>query len=175
VILQPGRLDGGRLSRSRIGVLASAVPLGRAENIMDAALCALDEGRADYDWGPLASLAAPIDITPQMFEAEEIRVIKYGRTTGRTEGRIRDIRFSVDVSYGNYGVKKFVNQLTVESVDGYPFSDQGDSGALVIKADSSEPIGMVFAGNYHQQRRRPLSFVMPLKPVLSELNATLLP
>ena len=102
-----------------------------------------------------------------------LKVMKVGRTTGYTEGRVVAQSVSpVPVSYAvaEYGVKKTVFFDEVFIVHGLTeqFSKAGDSGSLVVQVmpdGSRQSVGLVFAGNARGE-----SFVLPLRPILEQLD-----
>lgn len=70
----------------------------------------------------------------------KIKVKKAGRTTGYTEGYIKDINFTTISDYGDGKIIRFVDQILVDiNLDG------GDSGSLLLN-DQNQVIGLVFAG-----------------------------
>ena len=78
-----------------------------------------------------------------------MRVRKYGRTTGQTNGRIDAINGIVNVNYGaTNGVARFVNQIIIKPGN---FSAGGDSGSLIVVqkgGDARKPVGLLFAGGF---------------------------
>ena len=78
--------------------------------------------------------------------AINMRVMKYGRTTGQTKGRVRGINATVNVNYGAAGVARFVGQIVI---GGGGFSAAGDSGSLIVVergGNQGEAVGLLFAG-----------------------------
>ncbi len=69
-------------------------------------------------------------------------VRKSGRTTGLTTGEITIVDATVNVNYGSGRTATFVNQLVAG-----PMSQGGDSGSLVLAADSQQAVGLLFAGS----------------------------
>jgi len=72
-------------------------------------------------------------------------VYKVGRTTGYTEGIIRDIDFTVDIESGEKpdGTKeyaRFTDQILIDMI-----SEHGDSGAFVF-GENNKIVGLLFAG-----------------------------
>ena len=63
-----------------------------------------------------------------------MKVQKYGRTTGHTHGTITGIRATITVNYRT-GKARFVNQLVITGKG--TFSQGGDSGSLIV----SEALG----------------------------------
>jgi len=144
-VLQPGRFDGGRAPQDEIAALSDFEPIEfwGVENVIDAAIAVttLEEvgnGTPSDGYGvPSSTTVRPRPRT---------RVMKYGRTTGLTKGRIEAINATVDVDY-RVGVARFVQQIII-SGDG--FAAGGDSGALIVVdrgRSAQKPVGLLFAGS----------------------------
>ncbi len=89
-----------------------------------------------------------------------MRVMKYGRTTGQTNGRIDAINATVDVNYGAPGVARFVDQIIIKPGN---FSAGGDSGSLIVVQkgkDSRSPVGLLFAGGFGITVANPIDAVL---------------
>lgn len=72
-------------------------------------------------------------------------VMKYGRSTQQTKGRVYAINATVTVGYDS-GVALFVNQIIITPGN---FSAPGDSGSLIVgqKKNARKPVGLLFAGS----------------------------
>ncbi|MDX2170577.1 MAG: hypothetical protein SF182_26125 [Deltaproteobacteria bacterium] len=71
---------------------------------------------------------------------------KVGRTTGITTGTIVSIDADMDVFIPERGAAIFEDQILIAgSADTPRFSDEGDSGALIINTDTREAVGLLFA------------------------------
>lgn len=114
---------------------------------------------------------------------EGMRVEKVGRTTRHTKGHIvgRELRpLSVGYeakTYGFNGVIRFANVLTIHGEQS-EFSDSGDSGSLVVAVDDQGrplgAVGLIFAGGPDSSAPGQIkSSMLPLRPILEALNATL--
>lgn len=90
-----------------------------------------------------------------------MNVMKYGRTTGFTKGRIVGLNTFVAVGTGS-GLAIFAGQITVRGVGG-TFAAPGDSGSLVVDKDRF-PLGLLFAGGGQ------LVELNPIQRVLDEFN-----
>ncbi|WP_369234710.1 hypothetical protein AB5J56_23310 [Streptomyces sp. R21] len=173
-ILQPGPHQGGRAPRSRIGALDEKEELHRdgvTPNTMDAALCLLD-GDVSFDLGELGGLSASI---PPPVAVIGSQVSKVGSTTDRTTGTVIDIGFSTKLWYQGEGYLRFDDLMVVAGKVGQRFSRGGDSGALVFRPDSREPVGLHIGGTELDETRGiPVSYVAPLEPILKKLRVTLI-
>ena len=85
-----------------------------------------------------------------------MRVMKTGRTTGHTIGRIVDVAADTNVPYkdkqGNEFIATFTNQILIVGARG-TFSTNGDSGSLIVDGVTKRATGLLFAGSstHHRQ------------------------
>jgi len=89
-----------------------------------------------------------------------LAVIKSGRTTGLTQGRITQVEVTVDVEYDGR-VARFTDQVMAS-----PMSQRGDSGSLVLDYER-KAVGLLFAGS------EAVSIMTPIQTVLAALNVEL--
>lgn len=143
-ILQPGPHDIPKGSSARrIAGLTDYEPLrfGSAVNYIDAAIAALDD--------PGSAVPNIMGIgrhtNPPVAAFVNQSVAKHGRTTGLTFGRVADSSFDGNVRY-NGRVAYFEDQIAIIGESG-PFSDDGDSGSLVLDNPGSHAVGLLFAGD----------------------------
>lgn len=126
------------------------------ENRVDAAIAIPNEG--------IATNSAILDLNyPPAGIADPrlgMSVVKSGRTTGLTSGIITQVDVTVDVEYGGQRAR-FVNQMVIT-----PFSQRGDSGALVLNADR-HAVGLIFSGS------DAISVATPIRFVLAAMRADL--
>lgn len=169
-VLQPGIFDGGARPRDTIGTLRRFVRLAFCDpapfcpgNTMDAAIALSSPsllGRATPADGygtPRSTIASP---------SLGLRVMKYGRTTAHTYGRISAINATVDVLYTKERAR-FVKQMLIRPGS---FSTGGDSGSLIVVAggaDARQAVGLLFAGSAS------LTVANPIGPVLRRLQVTI--
>lgn len=171
-VLQPGPYDGGRDPQDRIGAFERAVALrDSGANLVDAALAALADGieAEPLDYGELGALAGVLDDP-----AEAGAVAKRGRTTGYTRGRVTAFELDgVQVGYTR-GTLTFDDQIEIESTGSGSFSAGGDSGSLIVTAETApRAVGLLFAGS---ETGGPggtgLTFANPIAAVLRELGVS---
>jgi len=186
-ILQPGAYDGGReaiatllnyvpidfgegptecklaQTYARIGNAAAKL-LGRssrveavyrneaAENRMDAAVAApLDDALVEEN-------VLGIGLVSGVREATlGLDVIKSGRTTGVTTGKVSVLDATVVVDYGGK-TATFVNQIITTHM-----SEPGDSGSLLVSNNDLKAVGLLFAGSDQ------VTIHSPIQPILSAL------
>ena len=105
-----------------------------------------------------AAIAKPIDasmfsdeilnigrVTGTKSAALGMNVVKSGRTTGYTEGRITLLNATVNVQYETINgtrTARFVNQVITTGM-----SSSGDSGSLVVDPTDRTAVGLLFAGS----------------------------
>ncbi len=165
-VLQPGAYDGGSAPDDIIGTLAAFKPINfLVDNIIDAAIARLTTGELGN--------ATPRDGygTPKSTPAEayiNMKVKKYGRTTGQTKGRVYAINATIDVQYDS-GVARFVNQIVITPG---AFSAGGDSGSLIVvnakrSPSDRQPVGLLFAGSPFY------TIANPIESVLTELGVSI--
>lgn len=82
-------------------------------------------------------------------------VRKMGRTTGYTTDVITTIEATVSVNYGLGQVATFENQFVAG-----PMSAGGDSGSLIVAANSQEAVGLLFAGSTQTTIFNPIQAVL---------------
>lgn len=151
---------------------ASGIAMPAPTGVIDVRAQAIPENRVD------CALARPTD--PAMFSDDILgigvvsgakpatlgmRVRKFGRTTGYTEGNVTLLNATVNVAYStNQGQKtaRFVGQVITEAM-----SQGGDSGSLIVDAAENKAVGLLYAGS------NLATIFTPIDLVLTELNITL--
>jgi S1-C subfamily serine protease len=139
-ISQPGPLD-DEDGPNAIGRLSEFVPLrfGNARNWMDAAVARL------YATVRFEKAIMGIGAPQSAGRARRnMRVRKYGRTTGLTEGIVRLTRFDLWHMQFDQGPVRIDDVLTIQGVGG-PFSQAGDSGSAIV-SDDNRVVGLLFGG-----------------------------
>ncbi len=150
-ISQPGLVDVNCNVNNNAQIVAdfSEAPALGSTNV-DAALAQIRSGKVDttgaiLDVGVPANTPAPIDNT-----AINRGVAKSGRTTGLTCATIGSINTNVQVQYqrscgqGKKFIVVYTNQVLINSSS---FSAGGDSGSLIVTADTAQPIALLYAGS----------------------------
>lgn len=166
-VIQPGTYDGGSSPADDIGTLLEYISINfeGSNNYIDAAIAlssteALDNATPSDGYGIPKSTPFPYD-----FNLLNKPVMKYGRTTGLTKGRVYAVGATVSVSYDS-GTATFVNQIVISPGS---FSAGGDSGSLVVlegkgknKEDDRKPVGLLFAGSNLYTIANPIDKVLYL-------------
>jgi hypothetical protein len=187
-ILQPGAYDGGTLDSDRIAVLERFCPIefntapptcsiatgvARLSNAL-ARLVGSSHRLQAQKVNPQAAnqvdaaVARPVEDSMILDEILEIGTVsgtveatlgmpvrKSGRTTSLTSGQINVLDATVSVSYGSNKMATFDNQLVAG-----PMSQGGDSGSLVVAADSLRAVGLLFAGSDQTTIFNPIQAVL---------------
>ncbi len=139
-ILQPGKYDGGTYPADLVARLDRFVPIrfnqSKRYNLVDAALAKPVSLRKVI--ASVVSLGIPkgtVEATLGM------NVVKSGRTTGTTAGKVIGIDATIAVNFG-VGIAYFHNQtLTTDMSEG------GDSGSLLMSRTDRKATGLLFAGS----------------------------
>lgn len=74
-----------------------------------------------------------------------MEIVKYGRTTGFTEGKVTSIGATDTVNYGEDGLFTFVKMGHARGRTG-DMSAGGDSGSLILEKSTMHVVGQLFAG-----------------------------
>ncbi len=170
-VLQPGRVDGGASPDNSIGTLQDFEPIRFCSvllcpnNELDAAI-AITTAEKLGTATPENGYGKPRSTTVK--GSLNMKVQKYGRTTGHTHGTITGIRATITVNYRT-GKARFVNQLVITGKG--TFSQGGDSGSLIVsealgKLDR-QPVGLLFAGSANS------TIANPIDPVLKRFGITI--
>ncbi|NOY45064.1 MAG: hypothetical protein GXP50_06405 [Deltaproteobacteria bacterium] len=140
-VLQPGRHDGGAYPADLVARLERfvAIRFGSADryNLVDAALARPVDLRLAV--GSTPGLGLPMGTAEAVLGQD---VVKTGRTTGTTTGRVTGIDATVAVGYGTKGTAYFRNQIVTTNM-----SQGGDSGSLLIERAGRRAVGLLFAGS----------------------------
>ena len=157
-VLQPGPADGGRPTDVVARVVA---PTQAISSSVPGAIARVEAGIDVYYDVPEIGLIqgtarpGPGDI-----------VLKFGRTTGLTEGTVVGTGVAATLFIEDRP-RLFQDLIQVRSGDGQAFSQGGDSGAPVLDRDG-RLVGIVFAGD-----NAGTTYVFPIEPVLESLGVTL--
>jgi hypothetical protein len=165
-ILQPGTFDGGQDPADRIADLSAFKPINFSggDNVIDAAIADVVNDADVTGATEPGSYGSPRSTT--IVAAVGMRVMKYGRTTQETRGRVQGINATVNVNYGGGRIARFVSQIIINPGG---FSAGGDSGSLIVVRGGSnarKPVGLLFAGSSS------ITIANPINSVLSNFGIT---
>jgi hypothetical protein len=163
-VVQPGVHDGGAVpfGHTVAYVSRAATPTPGRISFVDAAAAVVAPGvglSLEYGAGRVRGLAEEI--------SAGTRVWKKGRTTGFTRGEVTAVELDgVEVRYGTASCT-FDGQVEIRGFDG-PFSAGGDSGSLVLDAES-RAVALIFAGTTAPARNLK-TYANPIGAVLAALD-----
>lgn len=168
LILQPGRLDGGRETHDAVARLEPYQEIRfDAPNQIDAAIAAIVDG-VEIDPGDLRGVASDI-----LNFDEALEVMKNGRSTQLTSGVVTGVEMGgLSVSFNPKLSAVFDHQIEIQSNTRRPFSLKGDSGSLIVTRDGLG-IGLLFAGGPGGSRNLGVTYANPLARVLDDLQVDL--
>lgn len=144
-IQQQSPYDGGRGAEYAIGTLAGYVPL---KQDIDVDIAARTVDFRGGDTGGVFNLpVTPTGVFRSGYHLlKDVQVVKAGRTTGVTTGRITGVNATGNVGYGgDLGVVRMPNQLITTDM-----SAGGDSGSPVFVAAGAykgQTVGELYAGS----------------------------
>lgn len=158
-IYQPGRLDGGGGADAVATLTRDAMSVN-----LDAAVATLTGARRlvndQFALGPVRGVTQP---------GLGMQVVKSGRRTGVTYGRVTGVEGIAQISYGR--LDRIIRQVVtvdprsnIEEVSG-----PGDSGALWLEAATMRAVGLHFAGSDSPER----ALALDLQSALNALNVDL--
>ena len=154
-VVYPGPADGGKVAQDTIANLSEFSPFivgNDFQNRVDAALAEINPARVQDVSFAIHGATFPLTTTtPQ----RGMRVVKFGRTTGKTESVILDVNFRVLVKYPGVGPVGFLDQVLCRT-----YTRGGDSGALVVEKNSGKVLGLHFAGSPRGSVFTPIDFVI---------------
>jgi hypothetical protein len=169
-ILYPGGVDGGTDPQDRLAKLSKFVKLvigGEEVNLMDAAIAEILPARLKE---LRATLAKGVRLEPGINTPRRgMKIVKVGRTTGKTLGEVLDVHFQFKIKYPDHNRQEvgFIKQVFCTR-----YTEQGDSGALVIDQATGQAVGLHFCGQA-DAKGRVGSVFSPLGPILEELGVEL--
>lgn len=140
-ILQPGPYDDGTYPGNLIARLEKFVPIRFGSfnlyNLVDAALA------TPVNLHEVVASVVGYGIPKGTEEATlGMDVVKSGRTTQMTTGKVTGVDVTVAVGYGSSGVAYFRNQIMTSNM-----SKGGDSGSLLMSSKARRAVGLLFAGS----------------------------
>jgi hypothetical protein len=188
LILQPGPVDGGtvkddtiarleRFCRITFSVAPSdcsiAVGISQAANAAARLLGSqqrLQAFRTDQESSNLVDAAAARPVEDQGILDDILNigtvqgtlpatlgmnVRKSGRTTGLSTGEVSVLDATVNISYGPGRMARFEEQIVTSAM-----SEGGDSGSLLVAADSKQAVGLLFGGSDQATIHNPIQAVL---------------
>lgn len=154
-IIQPALVDGGRDPDDRVAVLSRY--FRPADNGMDAAIATLVDNSVAS--GEIEGVGYLSGVADPVMDAE---VVKVGRTTGLTVGKITKVATSVTVGYGPELGKQTLRGVFLIN----RMSSGGDGGAVVVDGQR-RAIGLLIGGGTGH------SIALPIRPILKAFEVEL--
>ncbi|MCY1322238.1 hypothetical protein D9M68_472490 [compost metagenome] len=140
-VFEPSPFDAGNPTKDKIAELEGFVPLDTLQpNYVDGAIARLLKRQLAIP--DILAIGPPVGAKSA---ALNTIVEKFGRTTGYTTGYVDSASTDLKVPY-DIGTILFHDQIAIKSIDALPFSEEGDSGALILEQTTGMAIGLLFAG-----------------------------
>ncbi len=157
----------------RIGGLARFQELhadGKTKNRMDAAIVKLDDGIECHNHIPGRRLISGLGDVSRRDQT----VYKYGSRTGWTQGRVDTTSYRFRTSFGDdVEDSLFMDQIRIVSLSRKrPFTQPGDSGALVVRKTKKKLIAVALLFGASRDGREAVA--SPIKPVFDALEIDLI-
>ncbi len=175
-IWQPGKADGGN-SGDVIARLRrfSTIKFGGMPNRLDCAWAELENSGRQFEMRRRIDSArvevGDLSATTSKNVFPGLDVLKIGRTTGYTQGRVLAVNVNnLTINMGAGRFARFDGQISFESHNKNKFSDGGDSGSVIVNTHF-EPIALLFAGSkLGGAYNVGVTFGNPIDEVLSHLD-----
>jgi hypothetical protein len=111
---------------------------GAFVNRVDAALAEITAARLPDVSLAIAKAGKPLGT---VLPKRDMKVVKVGRTTGQTTGKVIDVNFRFVLTYPGVGKVAYIDQVLCSR-----YTDGGDSGSVVVDSGSGKLVGLHFAG-----------------------------
>lgn len=166
-VLQPSRGDSSCATNAAdvVGVVADFEPIqfDGSDNTIDASVATMGTVAGEdavLPCTPLNGYGFPRTTTREALIGD--RMMKYGRTSQFTSGRVFSVNATINVTYGAGRTARFIGQVGVRG-EGTAFSAAGDSGSLIVDTDG-HPVALLFASSGMN------TFGNPIGPVLTRFG-----
>ena len=140
-IVYPGVADGGALPANLAATLTEFAPFdtsGALVNRVDAAIAEIVADRLGALNLAIHKASVPLGTA---IAKRDMKLAKFGRTTGKTTGRVIDVNFRFTLNYPGIGSVGYIDQVLCTR-----YTDGGDSGSIVVDVDTGKIVGLHFAG-----------------------------
>jgi endonuclease G len=172
-IHQPSAMDFDLTGASRAGELSAHIARPETGDVSDVAVAWLLEtpkGPLNVVPPGLPNAGDEIGLTGKPIRPGDL-VAMTARTTGYNHGAVEAVDATVTVRIGPEKVE-FQGCIAVRSPHG-PFTRPGDAGALVWRLADRMAAGIVFAAGNSEREDSPITFVLPLAPILDRFGLSL--
>jgi len=175
-VIQPGSVDGGSSPDDDIATLEPYQEIDFSQdeknpNLIDAAIALVGDCNQTLVVPEIIDIGLPRSSTRTALIGQTVQ--KHGRTTGHTVGVVKAIDADVTVNYkvGDQELlAQFDRQIEVQRDGSTPFSEGGDSGSLIVDAETREPVALLFAGG--EKNGVKSTFANPIDLVLQHYGVT---
>jgi len=142
-IVYPGVFDGGALADDLVAKLERFKKFTPGTAFVNRVDCAIAKPTAERLGDLLAEIKGlGLPGRDTIKPVRGMKVVKVGRTTGKTTGKIQDVHFRFTLDYGgSVGKVGFIDQVLCSR-----YTDEGDSGSLVLDKATGRAVGLHFAG-----------------------------
>ncbi len=141
-IIYPGDVDRAGAKAQSVALLSDFIAFDKTQdfvNHVDAALAEIDDEFLDkLDFSILRAKTPLATAEP----TRGMTIVKRGRTSGDTEGTVKDIHFSALIPYPGLGKIGFIDQVFCTQ-----YSKPGDSGSIIVDKATGKIVGLHFAGS----------------------------
>jgi hypothetical protein len=173
-ISEPGPFDYSCERATTVAGFWAAPPLISG---VDAAVASLSSGQINTT-GQIYNIGIPAGTTT--VATPGMRVAKQGRTTGLT---CSTVKYLMDFENGyarcgqkpfrvNFKNQIFIHQFLAKSSSVDPFALTGDSGSLVVSADTAQPVALLFAAGQDNGDHEQVAAANPIDDVASTLGVS---
>ena len=141
-IVYPGKRDGGALPGDLIAKLSGFKAFKIGGDFVNRVDCAIAKPTAARQ-GDVVSEIKNVGLPKGVIKPERgMKIVKFGRTSGKTTGEVKDVHFRFVLDFeGDIGKVGFIDQVLCTR-----YSQDGDSGSLVLDRASGCAVGLHFAG-----------------------------
>lgn len=179
-VVQPGPRYGGSSPQDEIAILEEYQSIDFSldpcnPNRIDAAIAKVGDCQQTRVVPEIIGIGMPrsTPISPEI-DPRGRSVEKYGSKTRHTIGTVQAIdvmvRITYDVGNQRYDVL-FDGQITIAGVDLQPFSNRGDSGSLIVDAETRKPVALLFGGGNDGEQK--VTYANPIDLVLEHYCVTI--
>jgi hypothetical protein len=176
-IIQPGLIDTGTCTSTGAATVANLSQFfmleGNPPNPVDAAIAQIVAGKVDTT-GNILLLGTGVDANGVPLPGAPMAgsgilasmndpVAKSGRSSGLTCSTVGSVSAAFSVQYqkgcgtGTMFTAQYRNQI---SVNGGTFSAEGDSGSLIVRQDTANPVALLFAASTTDTVANPIGDVL---------------
>jgi hypothetical protein len=170
-IVQPGRYDGGTAPADVVTTLSRFVALQTTGNLVDAAVAQL-VGGIDQDRSTITGDGTLNGVLATPIQPGD-KVLKLGRTTVLTRGRVTAIELDNVVVEYDRGQLSFDDQIEIEGADDAAFSAGGDSGSVIFDEEGMACALLFAGGDVGGTNGMGLTYANDIRNVLQALDIRL--